>query len=260
MSQEWYDRHWRERETQEFVTWFVDDYGGCPSLRPEMYVGSYLDEEVDEYWLRRGFSLRGWIAAQEKVSIRYGTVIDRVRCIVREFVRRLTNGGVNGVLDGFLHSDATEGEEHLLRYDRDMRLWSVVIPKELREIADGPGWEDAPRCSHEIDLEGAKRVVEDIRAENADAAESYDLKMEVGELKLEVARLNGELDAMREATDGLGGLMDTYESGVRDGLGGLMDVYQTDAALRGMEQIDELERRLAPFAESEESEEQGEGR
>lgn len=52
----WYDRHWMNKETDEFVSWFLDSYGP-----PER--NSDHEDDPSEYWRRRAFSLMGWRAA-----------------------------------------------------------------------------------------------------------------------------------------------------------------------------------------------------
>ena len=54
MSIGWYDDHWKERETADFRHWFLNEYG---------YADDY--ECQDEYWVRRGFALMGWIGRME---------------------------------------------------------------------------------------------------------------------------------------------------------------------------------------------------
>ena len=53
----WYQEHWSSKETAGFVAWFEKDYG---------LVSDFFDEDVEEYWIRRGFALMGWLAAKEK--------------------------------------------------------------------------------------------------------------------------------------------------------------------------------------------------
>ncbi len=50
MSLEWYDKYWLEKETDLFSIWWKKFYG-----EPEHYG------DPDEYWLRKGFALAGWI-------------------------------------------------------------------------------------------------------------------------------------------------------------------------------------------------------
>jgi hypothetical protein len=58
MSLFWYSKHWGKKETKEFVEWFEKDYG-APNEFPSD------DYEQDEYWLRRGFALYGYLHAME---------------------------------------------------------------------------------------------------------------------------------------------------------------------------------------------------
>jgi len=55
MSLEWYEIHHLKKETPEFTGWFIDFYGS-----PEDYLD--ITGERDEYWVRRGFALMGWLA------------------------------------------------------------------------------------------------------------------------------------------------------------------------------------------------------
>lgn len=55
VSNIWYDKHWLNRETDDFRRWFLTYYGP-----PEDY------DEQGEYWTRRGFALIGWLAALER--------------------------------------------------------------------------------------------------------------------------------------------------------------------------------------------------
>ena len=50
MSLEWYNIHWKKSETNSFSAWWKKFYGEAEA---------YGDQ--DEYWLRKGFSLAGWI-------------------------------------------------------------------------------------------------------------------------------------------------------------------------------------------------------
>ncbi len=59
MSEYWYDGHWRKKETADFISWFIQEYG-----LPVDYDS--CQSEQDEYWLRRGFALMGWLAALKK--------------------------------------------------------------------------------------------------------------------------------------------------------------------------------------------------
>lgn len=55
----WYQKYWKEKETPEFNTWWLSDYG------PPSQFDTDDEEEMDEYFLRKGFSLMGWIAREE---------------------------------------------------------------------------------------------------------------------------------------------------------------------------------------------------
>jgi len=59
MSKDWYYKHWKDKETPEFIEWFVMYYGTVDD-----YDTSIMDE-VDEDWVRRGFALMGWLGAIE---------------------------------------------------------------------------------------------------------------------------------------------------------------------------------------------------
>lgn len=56
MSKEWFDKHWASAETLEFVEWWLGDYGSPDDYSPD-------DAEQNEYWVRRGFALMGWLAS-----------------------------------------------------------------------------------------------------------------------------------------------------------------------------------------------------
>jgi len=60
MSEDWYNEHWLERESEVealgFATWFEEYYG-----RPDQHPSTECEQ--DEYWTRRGFALMGWIAS-----------------------------------------------------------------------------------------------------------------------------------------------------------------------------------------------------
>ena len=53
MSEWWYNKYWRDKETPEFVEWVETEYG-----KPKDYQNTI--REQDEYWVRRGFALMGW--------------------------------------------------------------------------------------------------------------------------------------------------------------------------------------------------------
>ena len=53
MSLIWYNKFWKEKETLDFSSWFREEYGEA--------LG-YINEEEDEYYIRRGFALMGWLA------------------------------------------------------------------------------------------------------------------------------------------------------------------------------------------------------
>ena len=61
MSENWYDTHWRQQETPEFVSWWIGEYGN-----PEDY--DEVEYEQDEYWVRKGFALMGWHGAMEQMK------------------------------------------------------------------------------------------------------------------------------------------------------------------------------------------------
>jgi hypothetical protein len=54
MSKEWFEKFYPEKDP-EFEAWWLKDYGP-----PEQYASS--EDEQDEYWIRKGFALRGWKA------------------------------------------------------------------------------------------------------------------------------------------------------------------------------------------------------
>ena len=53
MSKEWYDKHHKEKETEEFNDFWMRFYDSCTYDDPD---------EEDEYWIRKGFALIGWSA------------------------------------------------------------------------------------------------------------------------------------------------------------------------------------------------------
>ena len=53
MTTDWYEKHYRKKETPEFVRWFEEVYG-----RTEHF--SDHESDPDEYWTRRAFALLGW--------------------------------------------------------------------------------------------------------------------------------------------------------------------------------------------------------
>ncbi len=53
MSLVWYNKFWKEKETLDFSLWFRKEYGEV--------LNYHIDEE-DEYYLRKGFALMGWLA------------------------------------------------------------------------------------------------------------------------------------------------------------------------------------------------------
>ena len=55
MSKEWFEEHYPEKDG-DFEEWWIKDYGP-----PEQY--SQEQDEQDEYWIRKGFALRGWRTA-----------------------------------------------------------------------------------------------------------------------------------------------------------------------------------------------------
>ncbi len=57
MSKKWYDKYKKKYETQAFRSWWVSFYGN-----PKDY--SDMDKEQDEYWIRKGFALEGYIAGE----------------------------------------------------------------------------------------------------------------------------------------------------------------------------------------------------
>lgn len=54
MSKEWFDQHYPV-VASDFEEWWLGDYGP-----PENYSSDW--DEEDEYWIRKGFALRGWKA------------------------------------------------------------------------------------------------------------------------------------------------------------------------------------------------------
>lgn len=59
MSKEWFDKHHSSKSDEVFEGWWKATYGP-----PESY-GSEQDEQ-DDYWIRKGFALMGWIARGER--------------------------------------------------------------------------------------------------------------------------------------------------------------------------------------------------
>lgn len=58
MGKEWYDEHHKNKETPKLLSWFINFYGKSDDYED-------IESEQDEYWIRRGFALMGWIAAKE---------------------------------------------------------------------------------------------------------------------------------------------------------------------------------------------------
>ena len=50
MSQTWYNMNWADKETPAFVAFWLEWYG-----HDEDYANP------DDYWIRRGFALAGWL-------------------------------------------------------------------------------------------------------------------------------------------------------------------------------------------------------
>ncbi len=61
MSLYWYEKHWKEKETEEFVKWFESDYGVSTDFSNE-------EDDQDEYWRRRGFTLYGYLRNQQQLN------------------------------------------------------------------------------------------------------------------------------------------------------------------------------------------------
>ena len=57
----WYNKYWRKKETNIFVSWFEKEYGHNSDFDPEY-------DEQEEYWLRRGFALMGWLGHQSLIE------------------------------------------------------------------------------------------------------------------------------------------------------------------------------------------------
>ena len=53
----WYQKHWAEKETPEFYEWWEDWYGESDESSDDKY-------DTDEYWMRKGFALAGWLEAR----------------------------------------------------------------------------------------------------------------------------------------------------------------------------------------------------
>ena len=51
MSLEWYEKHHKKNENDAFNQWWKSFYG-----LPKDYT-----DDPDEYWIRKGFALSGWI-------------------------------------------------------------------------------------------------------------------------------------------------------------------------------------------------------
>ncbi|MCK9577296.1 MAG: hypothetical protein M0R51_15430 [Clostridia bacterium] len=56
MSKYWYDKYHKEKESPEFLSWFINCYGADTNFED-------VESEQDEYWVRRGFALMGWNAS-----------------------------------------------------------------------------------------------------------------------------------------------------------------------------------------------------
>lgn len=62
MSLYWYNKYWKKYELVKFNSWYIEFYG-----TPTAY--SSEQSEQDEYWLRKGFALMGWLAALKDIKI-----------------------------------------------------------------------------------------------------------------------------------------------------------------------------------------------
>ena len=58
MIDAWYEEHWKNKETDNFLKWWLEYYGVAADYE------NVIDEQED-YWIRRGFALAGWLAALE---------------------------------------------------------------------------------------------------------------------------------------------------------------------------------------------------
>jgi len=73
VQKEWYDNFWRNKETPEFMKWWISYYGNAeeysmPSEEQGKANRALAQEEQDTYWERRGFALIGW-RAREGLSL-----------------------------------------------------------------------------------------------------------------------------------------------------------------------------------------------
>ena len=55
----WYDKYWKARETSEFNIWFSDFYKD---------LEDYSIKEWEEYYLRKAFSLMGWLGRKGELE------------------------------------------------------------------------------------------------------------------------------------------------------------------------------------------------
>lgn len=54
MKSDWYEKHWQEKETKEFNQWWELSYGGLEFVVKD-------EEEINEYFRRKGFALMGYL-------------------------------------------------------------------------------------------------------------------------------------------------------------------------------------------------------
>jgi hypothetical protein len=61
-ADDWYNKHWKGKETEAFLKWWSATYGSAEDY------GNDLGEQED-YYLRKGFALMGWLAAQNLYDV-----------------------------------------------------------------------------------------------------------------------------------------------------------------------------------------------
>lgn len=62
-ADEWFAKHCNDRLTEDFKYWWISWYGTPGDFKMQNC------EELHEYWLRCGFALQGWLAAQYCIKV-----------------------------------------------------------------------------------------------------------------------------------------------------------------------------------------------
>ena len=58
----WYNKYWKAKETEEFLTWWYDYYGGVADIEDD-------DDAQEEHYRRQAFTLMGWLAGRGELII-----------------------------------------------------------------------------------------------------------------------------------------------------------------------------------------------